>query len=142
MMPPLGKKPFRPPDNPSRSGPDQACGVTPPAGAQPRSGISPRQTCACRISLSKTRARDNATCSTAWFVTRFRKSLSLGATLGCSLNQSFSSPFECILLYSEVELHSVQNEIAQDGQRFFGLIGNHAVATSSEALKPDQTPWQ
>jgi hypothetical protein len=35
-----------------------------------RSGISPRQTCACRISRSKTHARDNATCSTAWLVTK------------------------------------------------------------------------
>jgi hypothetical protein len=38
----------------------------------------------CRISLSKTHARDNATFSTAWFDTRFRRSFSLGATLGRS----------------------------------------------------------
>src|SRR5262249_32082205 len=51
------------------------------------SGISPRQTCACHISLSKTHAHDNATCSTAWLVTSFRKSLSLAISLAVAWDE-------------------------------------------------------
>jgi hypothetical protein len=43
-----------------------------------RSGISPRQTCPCCISLPKPHARDKAACSTAWFAARVRKPWSLG----------------------------------------------------------------
>src|SRR5262247_2335244 len=43
MIRPLGQRPFRPPDNPSRYGPDHACGATPPSGALPAHGCKPSQ---------------------------------------------------------------------------------------------------
>src|SRR5262249_15113153 len=44
--------------------------------------------------------------------------------------------------FSEIELRSVQNEIAQDGESSFGFIWNHTVTTISEAPEPDQMPRQ
>ena len=60
MIPPSGQRPFRQPDNPSRYGPDHACGATPPSGALPphvrqRSPVAIWPSCLAASALGRSR---------------------------------------------------------------------------------------